>query len=85
MTEELERLQMMADPKQTKWDLSPNDQAAIRFVLKAWDEGKQRCDALTAQVQMLEHHHREQVRIWGELSETRESRDALEELERMRR
>lgn len=34
--DQLERLKAMVEPGQTTWDLSPNDQAAIRALLNAF-------------------------------------------------
>ncbi len=35
MNEHFSRLKMKADPRQQTWDLSPNDQAAIRWANEA--------------------------------------------------
>jgi hypothetical protein len=44
--EQVERLEMMCDPKQWTWDLSGNDQAAIRAVLSKLSEAQQEVDRL---------------------------------------
>jgi hypothetical protein len=36
--EKIGRLELMADPDDTKWDLSDNDRAAIRTLLESYRE-----------------------------------------------
>jgi len=36
--EKIDRLELMADPEDTKWDLSENDRAAIRTLLESYRE-----------------------------------------------
>jgi len=36
--EKIDRLELMADPEDTKWDLSENDRAAIRALLESYRE-----------------------------------------------
>lgn len=43
---ELSRLKAMADPNQQSWDLSPNDQSAIRSCIDALKESEQERERL---------------------------------------
>jgi hypothetical protein len=36
--EKIDRLELMADPEDSKWDLSENDRAAIRTLLESYRE-----------------------------------------------
>jgi hypothetical protein len=58
MDEAEERLRMMAEDKGLTWDLSTNDQKAIRGVLHSLDFYRRRCEALQAYQRELPEPHR---------------------------
>jgi hypothetical protein len=58
MGEDESRLRMMAEDKGLTWDLSANDQKAIRSVLQSLAFYRRRCEALQAYQRELPEPHR---------------------------